>query len=1677
MKRLNVVKVIDQFGWSYDFIGREQQRYSQHNLIVNKYDNINLSGVNVIYIHSPNICEKLSHQLPIECKKKGIKVIGAYGGDPRFWHQSVDVKYSYVDLVVTISPETYKFASNLYADVPVIFLPESVDTNFFRPSQFCENVFNVGWAGSRFSLKRIHLLDKLKYPVVKQSQWGQEYFKENRKQDSMLKFYQFLSTFVLTSTTECMPRVVLEAMACGLPIVSTNVGNLPFLIEQQWLVPIEPDSVVVEQMNQKLDILKKDIDLRKNTGLRNRSFVDRFFSWRVNQPIWDSVFSNLYEDNLEAIISENQKYLEPYKKYFEQSCLKKNFKRKTRIAYLLPGTCISGGIAVILQHANRLQELGYDVLLISQDLKTSIPWYSKNKVQIVPLNSKIQSKIDILIATGWTTIEASKSIKSNRKIYFVQSDERRFYDDEQTKKLVADTYQVKYEYMTEAKWIQTWLKQEFGHNSYYVPNGIDTSIFFKSKIDEKNRPRVLLEGPLTIPFKGVVDAYEAVKNLDCEIWIVSSDGKPPKNWKYDRFFEKVNIDDMKNIYSSCDILLKMSRVEGFFGPPMEAMACGCSVVVSKCTGYDEYIEHEKNALVVDMGDICEATKAVNRLLTNETLRKKLVQNGYETIKEWTWDRSLKYLDAVICNKTSDLKNEIETKDVKTIELNKEKYKIDDCCDIIIVVHNALDYVRQCIESIVKYTNFNYKIIIVDNNSNQETKNYLKSIKNVQIIVNEKNYGFGYANNKAFRTSNSKYVCFLNSDTIVTENWLSILIEDLEANNAGLIGPVSNNVSSEVQKIDFPITHNDFVIQSFAEKRSLEFKNKVVEYNRLIGFCILAKRETLEKSGCFDDRYVFNFEDDDLCLRVIEQGYRLYCSLGVFIYHFGGQSFKDRFKTETHSLLLETSKKLYVEKWYSTNRIKHIHEIKERFSVIYLLASDSPSGGVKVVFEHANRLRDRGYDVKIYCNKNETKTNWFDVYVPIIYFSNYSEIPECDIAIGTYFTTLQVLQKIRALVKIHLCQGYEVSLYDPSKDLPLILTIQDDYRRIKEKIVVSKWLKEIIDCEFQIDSNYIPNGLNNYVFSLSKHERNKIPRILIVGNYNLEFKGVKIALEAAIKYSELNKAIIIRLASEKTKFDDKFTFYDMSKMSQNEIAKIYEMCDVTVCASFKVEGFSLPPLESMASGTPVVTTDNGGVNDYAINNENAIIVSPGNIKEIYRSIDLVLSSSTIYSRLVENGLKTANEYIWYKQIDLLEGLLERLYKKQKALMREQLSICMIVKNEEQYLENCLESIKELANEIIVVDTGSVDETVRIAKKFGAKIYHFDWNDNFSDARNYALEKVTQPWTLILDADEVINSHDIDKIRNLVKNENIAYNFITRNYVDSRNIEGIISCTGEYPNEEKDSIGWCKSEKVRLFPTILGIKFEGQIHELVENSLKRLNIEVRNSDVFIHHFGYRKNNKNKQEEYLKLSQTKAKTQDEKSLYELALQYMSLNNYDEALVIWRKLLEIQPNNFDYLAHTGTTFNLLNDYKQAEKYFLESIGINESEYAIKHFAICYAKQEKHEDAYRMFKKIVYSTDDLKTMADFSFCCNVLKKFDESITILEKCLNINKRETVSWGLLEVAYNEKGIELAKRNRLPQAINMFRSSISINPNFTVARANLVEVTKLLNSSSFSKKFIK
>lgn len=317
-----------------------------------------------------------------------------------------------------------------------------------------------------------------------------------------------------------------------------------------------------------------------------------------------------------------------------------------KIAYLIPGCGVSGGIAVVCQHVNRLKNRGHNVLLISENGERVIDWFPNQCVNIVGLDD-VPDDLDVLVATAWSTAFRVAVLPAKHKFYFVQSDETRFHPKNSAwEHITRLTYSIAFNYITEARWIKKWLFEGFGHDAALVPNGLDDKLFFPVEplVPKGNKPRVLLEGAIGLPYKGMAEAFEAIQDLDVEVWCVSSYGKPDKSWKCDRFFERVPMTEMKHVYASCDILLKLSRVEGFFGPPMEMMACGGVAVVGKVTGYDEYIEDGVNALVVDANKPSEARQAVKKLLDDSELRNRLIENGKITAGNWQWESSIDILE-------------------------------------------------------------------------------------------------------------------------------------------------------------------------------------------------------------------------------------------------------------------------------------------------------------------------------------------------------------------------------------------------------------------------------------------------------------------------------------------------------------------------------------------------------------------------------------------------------------------------------------------------------------------------------------------------------------------------------------------------------------------------------------------------------------------------------------------------------------------------------------------------------------------------------------------------------------------------------------------------------------------------------------------------------------------------
>jgi GT2 family glycosyltransferase/Tfp pilus assembly protein PilF len=244
---------------------------------------------------------------------------------------------------------------------------------------------------------------------------------------------------------------------------------------------------------------------------------------------------------------------------------------------------------------------------------------------------------------------------------------------------------------------------------------------------------------------------------------------------------------------------------------------------------------------------------------------------------------------------------------------------DELASILVLCCNEVAYTRMCLESVLEHTRGPYELVIVDNASTDETPAYLEELRarpgpsRVVVIRNESNVGFGAGCNQALAHARGRYLVFLNNDTVVTAGWLEGLLRWalFDWPHVGLVGPVSN-YAPPPQLVE-PGYGDLSGLEAFAERRRRQFSDRALEVVRATGFCLLARREVLAQLGGLDERYGHGFfEDDDLCLRAREAGFKLLVAPDVYVHHFGSRTFR-ALGLDPEGLLRENFA-LFREKW-------------------------------------------------------------------------------------------------------------------------------------------------------------------------------------------------------------------------------------------------------------------------------------------------------------------------------------------------------------------------------------------------------------------------------------------------------------------------------------------------------------------------------------------------------------------------------------------------------------------------------------------------------------------------------------------------------------------------------------------------------------------------------------------
>jgi GT2 family glycosyltransferase len=235
--------------------------------------------------------------------------------------------------------------------------------------------------------------------------------------------------------------------------------------------------------------------------------------------------------------------------------------------------------------------------------------------------------------------------------------------------------------------------------------------------------------------------------------------------------------------------------------------------------------------------------------------------------------------------------------------------------------------EQCVDSIVRHTKFPYRIIAVDNASDEETRLYLESLTkrkdvDVRVIRNEENLGNSKAANQGIRASDAEYVCILDNDTLVMDNWLTEMVSVAERDEKiGVVNPLSNYGAKK------PLGKS---WEDVGRKVYEENRGNYIETAAAIGFCFLIKRKVIEKIGVWSEAYGPGyFEDTEYSIRAIKNGYKVVIARGAYVVHLEHSSFK---KKGGFSELFSKNQKLFYDEFGKSKRLLYILTGKKIFDL-------------------------------------------------------------------------------------------------------------------------------------------------------------------------------------------------------------------------------------------------------------------------------------------------------------------------------------------------------------------------------------------------------------------------------------------------------------------------------------------------------------------------------------------------------------------------------------------------------------------------------------------------------------------------------------------------------------------------------------------------------------------------
>jgi len=554
-----------------------------------------------------------------------------------------------------------------------------------------------------------------------------------------------------------------------------------------------------------------------------------------------------------------------------------------------------------------------------------------------------------------------------------------------------------------------------------------------------------------------------------------------------------------------------------------------------------------------------------------------------------------------------------------------------------------------------------RIVVADDDSGAGHVAELRRIVGVEVIAGSENVGFAANVNRGLRAAQEDAdVVVLNSDVEARPGWLACL--QYAASQEEDVGIVGAQLLYPDGRIQFGGTVRNRDAPEWFDHR---YRFKAEGWGpacqagpalAVTGACMYVRREVIERVGLLDERYPMAFEDVDWCLRTWQAGFRVvYFPAARLVHHESATRGTELGERE------RTSRRLFWERWGDFFDARTVRNQSGALRVAYVTEGTGIGGGHRDIFEHLNRLLDRGYEVSLYTLGDPP--DWFDLRAPVHSFRFYDELVEAlsdvdAIKVATWWNTAAPVWHASVLrgIPVYFVQDIETSYY-PDDEHSRNAVI-DSYRPEFRYMTISCWNRDRLR-ELGLDAELIPPGIDLETFRPLPGVERRTDMMLALGRSN-PLKNLPLTIDAwrALgERSEIGEPPELCLFGIEPELATDGEMRYVESPRDDEVNELFNVATVFVQTSTH-EGFCLPPLEAMATGAAVVCTDAHGNRDFCIDNENCLMTEPTR-DSVCAAVLRALTDPSLRERLGRAGVETAAGYAWERRIDALEQFLAQV----------------------------------------------------------------------------------------------------------------------------------------------------------------------------------------------------------------------------------------------------------------------------------------------------------------------------------------------------------------------------------------------------------------------------------